>query len=616
MKKRILAILLAMTMLLSENSVVLAAEETFHAPAQADVLDEMEDPEAASIDAAETEDLPEEGFTEPRLSGEEISWSDLDPVAGDPEEPAISTDGMDEMTDPMTEPANAAETEDPQTTEITEPQAAADPEDITNEFKDPNFRAALRDYLEQHEGSGENGPITKTACKEIVNLDVSNKGIKDLAGIEYLTNLISLDCSNNKLEQLPLDNCPALQTLSCFGNELTSLDVNDCPELKLLMCHANKITSLDITDCPALDSLNCAFNQLTRLNMKCASLTLLECTDNRLTSLNISGYPKLKTLSCSHNQLSGLDVGGCPDLEQIFCRNNRLTKLDVSKCPKLIYIDCRENYMKSKANVTGRNSQLKENYFLFDPQKGAAAQTFTVTFDKNAAKASLAANKRTKKVTQGKTYGALPTPSWSGYYFLGWYTAKSGGKKVTSGTKVSLKKNQTLYAHWVKADLTAAKISVKNCTWNGKSQKPSVTVTWRGMTLKYNKDYTLTYSNNKNPGKGKVTVKGKGVFSGSKNKTASFTISKAAQTITAKNIFYRASYKGKSIALKVSVKGGAKLTYASNKNDQIRVLNKNSSKLKLISPGAATITIRAAETKYYRAATKKVTVTLQGAQIN
>ncbi len=780
MKKRILAILLAATMLLSENSVVFAAEEIFNAPAQENVLDEMEleNPKAASADTVEADELPEansteEDFAEPQPSDGEISWNDPDSLANDSEEPVISTNDMSEMTNPVTESANATET--------TEPQASADSEDITAHFKDPNFQAALREYLEEYEGLEENAPITKTVCKEIANLNVSNKGIKNLTGVEYLTNLFylncsnnqltsldlskctrletlscennqlsslnvsncpdlsyfycqnnqlpnldlskctkleqincdnnklsnldmgkcsklhtldcgnnqlssldmskcadleslgcynnqltrldiseciklerlacsrnkfttlelndlpaldslycsdnsltsiqldcpaltMLDCSNNKLEKLPLDKCPALQDLSCFGNELTSLDVDDCPELKSLMCHANKITSLDITNCPALDSLNCAFNQLTKLNMECASLTMLECTDNKLTSLNISDCAKLQTLSCGRNQLSSLDVGKCPDLDQIFCRDNKLTKLDVSKCPNLIYIDCRENYMKSKADIIGRNSQLTENFFLFDPQKGAAAQTFTVTFDKNASKASLAANKRTKKVTQEKTYGALPTPTWSGYYFLGWYTAKSGGSKVTSGTKVSLKKNQTLYAHWVKADLTAAKINVKNCAWNGKSQKPSVTVTWRGITLKYNKDYTLTYSNNKNPGKGKVTVKGKGVFSRSKTKTAYFTISKASQTITAKNATYKASYKGKTIALKTSVKGGAKLTYASNKNNQIRVLNKNSSKLKLISPGAATITIKAAETKYYKAATKKVTVALQGTQ--
>lgn len=50
------------------------------------------------------------------------------------------------------------------------------------------------------------------------------------------------------------------------------------------------------------------------------------------------------------------------------------------------------------------------------------------------------------KVTSGKSYGTLPTPTRKNYTFDGWYTAKSGGTRVTSTTKVT--KNHTLYAHW------------------------------------------------------------------------------------------------------------------------------------------------------------------------
>jgi uncharacterized repeat protein (TIGR02543 family) len=51
-------------------------------------------------------------------------------------------------------------------------------------------------------------------------------------------------------------------------------------------------------------------------------------------------------------------------------------------------------------------------------------------------------------VTYGKTYNNLPTPTRNGYTFDGWYTAQSGGTKITSSTTVNLTGNQTLYAHW------------------------------------------------------------------------------------------------------------------------------------------------------------------------
>ena len=56
----------------------------------------------------------------------------------------------------------------------------------------------------------------------------------------------------------------------------------------------------------------------------------------------------------------------------------------------------------------------------------------------------------TKTVTYNNLYGALPTPTRTGYTFAGWYTAASGGNQVTSGTTVSTASNHTLYAHWNK----------------------------------------------------------------------------------------------------------------------------------------------------------------------
>ena len=70
--------------------------------------------------------------------------------------------------------------------------------------------------------------------------------------------------------------------------------------------------------------------------------------------------------------------------------------------------------------------------------------SYTVTFNANGG--SVSTSSRT--VTNGSTYGSLPTPTRAGYTFDGWYTASSGGTKITSSTTVSLAGNQTLYAHW------------------------------------------------------------------------------------------------------------------------------------------------------------------------
>ena len=53
----------------------------------------------------------------------------------------------------------------------------------------------------------------------------------------------------------------------------------------------------------------------------------------------------------------------------------------------------------------------------------------------------------TRYRTYASYYGKLPTPTRTGYTFAGWYTAASGGSKITS-TNVYGSGNTTLFAHW------------------------------------------------------------------------------------------------------------------------------------------------------------------------
>lgn len=75
-----------------------------------------------------------------------------------------------------------------------------------------------------------------------------------------------------------------------------------------------------------------------------------------------------------------------------------------------------------------------------------AAQTRTVTFDPNGGTVTTTS----KTVVYNEAYGSLPTPTRTGYTFKGWYTAKTGGTKVTADTIVSSDVDHTLYAQWEK----------------------------------------------------------------------------------------------------------------------------------------------------------------------
>ena len=76
------------------------------------------------------------------------------------------------------------------------------------------------------------------------------------------------------------------------------------------------------------------------------------------------------------------------------------------------------------------------------------ANKYTVKFNANGGKVSTTS----KKVTYKAKIGTLPTPKRTGYTFKGWYTAKTGGTKVYTSTKIT--KSRTLYARWSKNKYT------------------------------------------------------------------------------------------------------------------------------------------------------------------
>lgn len=67
----------------------------------------------------------------------------------------------------------------------------------------------------------------------------------------------------------------------------------------------------------------------------------------------------------------------------------------------------------------------------------------TVTFNPNGGSVS----PTSKPYSPTKTYDSLPTASRTGYDFDGWYTASSGGTKVTTASTVPTSAH-TLWAHW------------------------------------------------------------------------------------------------------------------------------------------------------------------------
>ena len=115
-------------------------------------------------------------------------------------------------------------------------------------------------------------------------------------------------------------------------------------------------------------------------------------------------------------------------------------------------------------------------------------------------------------------------------------------------------------------------LSTSTYAYDGKAKTPSVNVKVNGKTLKKDTDYTVSYSNNTKVGTAKVTITGKGNYTGSVSKTYSIKNNFKKATISG---ISNKSYTGKNITQSITVKYNGKtlkkgtdytVSYSSNKN--------------------------------------------------
>ena len=155
-------------------------------------------------------------------------------------------------------------------------------------------------------------------------------------------------------------------------------------------------------------------------------------------------------------------------------------------------------------------------------------------------------------------------------------------------------------------------LSPSTFTYNGKAFKPAVTVKAKSGIALSSANYSVQYKNNKNAGKATVTVTGKAPFTG--EKTVTFTIKKAAQTIKPAKASYSVKYnksKAQTVSVAFKANGGGKVTYAAAKSGKVSLAKNGKVKIAKGAP-AKTYSLKvkatAAAKGNYAKTTKTVTL--------
>jgi len=153
---------------------------------------------------------------------------------------------------------------------------------ITNyvEINETNFPDdTFRSYVSEEFDEDNDGRLTFREANTNYfknTIDVSNKGLTSLKGIEHFLYLEELKCADNNLTSLDVSKLPRLRNLDCHSNQLTSLNVTKEKEhysLFTLDCYLNQLTRLDIPQ-GVHEKLNCSYNKLTYIDFSHCSYSL------------------------------------------------------------------------------------------------------------------------------------------------------------------------------------------------------------------------------------------------------------------------------------------------------------------------------------------------------
>ena len=294
-------------------------------------------------------------------------------------------------------------------------------------FPDANFRNYIKTYK-----AGGRDVLTVEEQRKVETIEINNKGVSDLTGIEAFPNLKELNCGNNSIQKLDLRQNPELEKLICNKNQLTQLDLSKNLKIYHLNCSENQLEQLDVSHLKALENLDCSHNDLEQLDVRnskflralyCSwnrlteldadvshkfQLEKVECQNNQLTSLILGQNKLLNKLNCAHNQLTQLNLNNMISLKDLNCFNNQLTVLDVSDSPKLTTLWLGDNHLTS----LNLDNNPKLDFSLTDIYSGDNVYTVTLNPDRTFDLSTLPGNFDKSRVTgweHGKANGNILT---------------------------------------------------------------------------------------------------------------------------------------------------------------------------------------------------------------
>ncbi|MGX6443809.1 leucine-rich repeat domain-containing protein [Neobacillus sp. K501] len=205
-------------------------------------------------------------------------------------------------------------------------------------FPDKILEAAIKEQL------GLERDLLESDLEQIVSLDLYEKGISDLTGIEKLVNLEWLELSYNQIVDLtPLTQLSKLDALDLTGNPITDgRPLGQISSLTSLDLGSVKIKDFSfLKNLQKLDSLRLDDNQLENIEFLSGMENLVGLTlyDNNISDLNtILSLSNLEFLELKNNPI--VDLAGIEGLQKLMILDLRLTQItNISAVEQLAHLN-------------------------------------------------------------------------------------------------------------------------------------------------------------------------------------------------------------------------------------------------------------------------------------
>ena len=171
-----------------------------------------------------------------------------------------------------------------------------DENDLEVNIPDPGLRAALGEAL----GQEEKETFYASELASLKELNLRDKGIKNISGLEYAVNLVDLNLRNNKIVDIgPLAKLVKLEKLTIRENKIEDISpLAELTKLKDLSIHSNKVQDITpLENLQELEILTLRGNEISNLSplKGLRELRDLNIRDNQITSLEaLRGLEKLQ----------------------------------------------------------------------------------------------------------------------------------------------------------------------------------------------------------------------------------------------------------------------------------------------------------------------------------